>query len=121
MTVLVAFLLALAAAVSCSTHRHLAGPSTPVTGTFHEVGGPPPGINRPLVGTITVYSGTSASGIQVTVVHTDANGRFQAVLSPGTFFFVGRSSDVSGIPCTSDGPVTLTRAPASVVVTCSLK
>src|SRR6266496_5341695 len=67
------------------------GPSTPVSGTFHEVGGPAPGIDVPLVGDITVYSGTSASGVQVTVLHTNAKGHFSVDLAPGTFFFVGRS------------------------------
>jgi hypothetical protein len=95
-------------------------PSTPVTGTFHEVGGPAPGVDIPLAGDITVYSGTSASGIQVTVLHTDAKGHFHVDLNPGTFFFVGRSPIVSGASCTSSGPVVLTSAPASVAVTCSV-
>jgi len=115
-------LIVLVGAAGCGSadHSHPA-PSTPVTGRFHEVGGPDRGLDRPLVGTITVHSGTDASGTQVTVVRTDAKGRFTVDLAPGAFFFVGRSSDVSGIPCTSDGPVTLTSAPASVVVTCHLK
>jgi hypothetical protein len=92
-----------------------------VTGTFREVGGPLPGVDRPLVGDITVYSGASTNGPQVTVAHTDANGRFRVVLNPGTFFFVGRSSLVGGVPCTSGGPVTLTTAAASVFVTCHIK
>ena len=75
----------------------------------------------PLVGDITVYSGTSASGIQVTVLHTDAKGHFGVDLAPGTFFFVGRSPSVSGASCTSSGPVVLTLAPESVVVTCHIK
>jgi hypothetical protein len=57
----------------------------------------------------------------VTVVHTDANGKFRVILAPGTFFFVGHSASVGGVPCTSDGPVTLTTAAASVVVRCQIK
>jgi hypothetical protein len=115
-------LIVLLAAAGCGSAEHgRRPPSTPVTGRFHEVGGPDPGLDRPLVGTITVYNGTDASGTQVTVVRTDAKGRFTVDLNPGTFFFVGRSADVGGIPCTSDGPVTLTHAPATVVVTCQLK
>ncbi len=52
------------------------------------------------------------------VLHTDAKGQFHVDLAPGTFFFVGRSPDISGVPCTSRGPVVLTSAPASVVVQC---
>jgi hypothetical protein len=78
-------------------------------------------VDRALVGEITVYSGTSTSGPQVTVVHTDANGKFRVILAPGTFFFVGHSASVGGVPCTSDGPVTLTTAAASVVVRCQIK
>jgi hypothetical protein len=112
----------LAVVVGCSSHRRNGGgASTPVAGTFREVGGPSPGIDRPIAGDITVYLGTSASGAQVTVIHTDAKGQFHVVLAPGTFFFVGRSPDVGGVPCTSAGPVTLTSAPASVVVTCQIK
>jgi hypothetical protein len=116
-------LIVLVGTAGCASaaHGHRPAPSTPVTGTFHLVGGPAPGIDRPLVGKITVYSGADAHGTQVTVVPTDAHGRFAVELAPGTFFFVGRSADVGGVPCTSRGPVTLTRAPASVVVTCQVK
>src|SRR6266508_439699 len=92
----------IAGVVGCSSGGHGGPtPSTPVTGTFRMVGGPAPGIVRPLVGDVTVYSGTSASGLQVMVLHTDAKGQFHVDLAPGTFFFVGRSPDISGVPCTS--------------------
>jgi len=113
--------LLLAGAGGCRSGppRHPA-PSTPVTGTFHEVGDPPPGIDRPLAGEIIVYEGTNSRGTQVNAAHSDASGRFRLALGPGTFFFVGRSPSVSGALCTSDRSVTLTMAPQSVAVTCSI-
>jgi hypothetical protein len=115
----IGLLVAGAAGCRSGPPRHPA-PSTPVTGTFREVGGPAPGIDRPLAGEILVYEGASSRGTQVNAAHSDASGRFRLVLGPGTFFFVGRSPSVAGALCTSDGPVTLSTAPRSVAVTCSI-
>ena len=112
-------LLAVVAACS-SGDQHGPRPSTPVTGVLQLVGGPAPGAPRPMVGDITIYRGRNPSGPPVKALRTDANGHFQVDLAPGTFFFVGRSSSVSQMACTSSGPITLTSAPVSVAVNCSV-
>jgi len=114
-------LVTLLVLAGCSSSRHNGpGLSTLVTGVLQMVGGPPPGAPRPLAGDVTIYRGKDSTGSQVAAVRTDAKGRFRVDLSPGTFFFVGHSSSVPGMLCTTDGPITLASGPASVAVVCNV-
>jgi hypothetical protein len=64
------------------------GPPTGIVeGALLEVGGPPPGLDRAVFGTITV---TAPDG-RTTAVTTDRRGRYSATLAPGTYEAVGHS------------------------------
>jgi hypothetical protein len=120
--------LLLLAVVSCS-HRGSNGCSDNdkcrprgnwVTGSFREVGGPAPGIDQPLQGTITVYETSSGKIVEVGQVMSDSSGNFEINLGPGTFDFVGKTSAVSGVRCKNTKPLTLTWKPATVALACSV-
>jgi hypothetical protein len=71
-----------------------------VTGVLREIGGPPPGIDKPLAGEIVVHKGASSTGPEVGRVSADSTGRFVVRVPPGTYFFVGTPRHV-GITCSS--------------------
>jgi hypothetical protein len=62
-------------------------PTGTVDGSMHEVGGPAPGLDRPLSGTLTT---TATDGTQQTAT-VDKDGRFSIDVPPGRYTVVGRS------------------------------
>ncbi len=74
------------------------GAGTPPTstgtleGSLREVGGPPPGLDRGVAGTITV---TGPDG-RATAVTADGRGRYSATLAPGRYEAVGHSPSYGG-------------------------
>jgi hypothetical protein len=105
-------LVALVLATACSAHRS----GEPVHGTLREVGGPAPGLNRGVAGTVRA----SVPGAKrVATARTGSDGRFTLTLEPGTH--VLRGSWNSNALC---GPTTVHVAHATldnVLVICSIK
>jgi hypothetical protein len=109
-------------AVGCASDRPARTTHTTISGRFHEVGGPAPGIDQVVSGTISVYREATLTGSPVTSVHTDAQGRFNIDVEPGTYFLSGATPAVSGARCTGQGAVTAAiGAVATADVTCQLK
>jgi hypothetical protein len=137
--ILVTILAALALATGCNDNNkptdHGNGTPTPVgssatsaggrvaadvRGTFRMVGGPYPGISRPLQGTITVHENTR-DGKVVQTVTTDKHGKFATFLPPGRYWFVGTSRHITGMGCPNVHAVTVTAAAtAHVQVVCAI-
>ena len=69
--------------VGCGSGSEEAGV---VRGTLREVGGPPPGMDRPVVGTVTL---TRSNGVRIRV--KTADGRFRVKVAPGTYRLQGTS------------------------------
>jgi predicted lipoprotein len=91
-----------------------------VRGTFRMVGGPYPGISRPLTGTITIHQ-QNHDGPVVKTVQTATRGTFATRLSPGRYWFVGTSSHVTGVGCANLHAVTVTDGGvARVQVVCAI-
>lgn len=69
-----------------------------LVGKLEVVGGPSPGLARPLPGTVTA---TNADG-KKTFVTIGANGKFEVQLPPGSYSLMGHSPQVGGgtYPCT---------------------
>ena len=89
-----------------------------VSGRLLLVGGPSPGIERGLAGTIVVRS-AAKSGPIVTSVDAKANGSFRVDLPPGHYVFIGRSSSLQGVGCMGTHPVTVAASHlATVQVVC---
>jgi hypothetical protein len=106
----------------CTSDRPAGTTHATISGRFHEVGGPAPGIDKVVSGTISVYRESTLTGRAVTSVHTDAQGRFRIDVEPGTYYLSGATPAVSGARCTSQGAVTAANgAAATADVTCQLK
>jgi hypothetical protein len=73
-----------------------------VVGTYRIQGGPAPGINRPLSGTIVIHSGSETGKIVDTVTAT--NGHFHATVAPGSYVAVGTTGSGAHLICTSGLP-----------------
>jgi hypothetical protein len=89
------------------------GPNAPsntplgiIEGTMREVGGPPPGIDTRVAGSLTA---TAPDGNHVTA-SVDAAGRFSLQLPPGKYHVVGHSPQYGDgtYDCESGGPITVT-------------
>ena len=78
-----AILLPVAILVGCSA-------STPTTGTLtghlRQVGGPAPGVNRPVPGTVTISGGSATKALPV-----GDDGSYTVDVPPGTYTVVGHS------------------------------
>ena len=72
----------------------VSGPEGGVNGVLEEVGGPAPGIPRPVAGTV-VFTGGGGTKSRVVV---GSSGRFNANLSKGTYSVTGRHGD-HNLPC----------------------
>jgi hypothetical protein len=72
-------------------------------------------------GEIEVHQGSSPAGALVTLVRSEANGRFSVRLSRGTYFLVGRTVKPNAVGCYGDKPVAVASAPISVDVVCVAK
>jgi hypothetical protein len=60
---------------------------------MHYVGGPPPGADRPIPGTVSISPGPNHP--DVATLQTDRNGRFHASVRPGTYLVIGASPRLS--------------------------
>ena len=116
MRVRIYLLVGLAAvAVGCtggSTHPHAKPLSRQtsdtsvgtVLGRFLEIGGPSPGIHQGLSGTVAFHARTPTGPI-VLSVRTDANGRFRAALTAGSYVVIGQSPSISAPTCSGTSRV----------------
>jgi hypothetical protein len=77
-----------------------------IEGTMREVGGPPPGINKRLPGSLAA---SRADGRSATTA-VDGAGRFSLSIAPGKYRVVGHSPQYGdgSYSCESGGPVTVT-------------
>ena len=113
-----AVLLPAALLVGCSA-------STPANGTLaghlRQVGGPPPGENRPVPGTISITGGAVTRELQV-----GQDGAYAVDVPPGTYTVVGHSpTALSGnkqMDCPANGAAAVTSgATTTADPICSIK
>jgi hypothetical protein len=89
-----------------------------VAGDVRVVGGPAPGVNYPIPGTVQVFAGTGTSGMPVATASADARGRFSATVPLGTYTFVSAAGKQHyGTACSSP-TVLVTGASVPVEVRC---
>jgi hypothetical protein len=88
-----------ATTAAASDHGSTASSQATIVGTFRIIGGPYPGINRPLSGVIKIHVG-SESG-RVVAVTTAKAGHFTVAVPPGQYVAVGTSGSQSSLICTS--------------------
>ena len=69
--------------VGCSSQTPANGT---ITGHLRQVGGAPPGVNRPVPGTVTITGGTVTKDLQV-----GQDGSYTVEVPPGTYSVVGHS------------------------------
>lgn len=94
-----------------------------VLGTFRMVGGPAPGISRPLSGTIAIHK-NNRNGRIVKTVHAAGRGMFATFLPTGRYWLVGTSPQFDGSRrgCPTVHPVSVaTSQPVVVRVVCEAK
>jgi hypothetical protein len=94
---------------------------TEVTGVLEMVGGPAPGLARPVRGTVTI-TGSTGNRCEVKVA---ANGEFHVDIAAGTYQLTGRSPSFGSgnLPCSADHRVTADRdhTPAVANVICPVR
>ena len=83
-----------------------------VTGSLRIVGGPAPGVNHAVPGTIQALGPGGPCGVR-----TNTDGTFRMQLRGGRYDFIGRPEDGTG-PCRASGVVVPAREP--VAVTCDI-
>ena len=98
-----------------------------VSGVIRLVGGPAPGSDHAVAGTVSVYRG-DVSGRPMASVHSDAHGSFVISLPPGTYalaatsprYAVNQPSDLP--PCRAREPIVVTRNAATTAdVLCEMR
>jgi len=110
--------VALLSLIACSSSQQDVGT---LTGHLRQVGGPPPGVDRPVGGTVTITSPDKAMTISV-----GSDGVFRVDLPAGTYTVVGHSpSTLSGdkeadCPATSPAVVAAGRTNSSDAI-CSIR
>jgi hypothetical protein len=77
-----------------------------VVGTYRIQGGPAPGINRPLSGTIVIHVNSETGKIVDTV--TAVKGHFTATVAPGRYVAVGTTGSGASLICSSGLATTAT-------------
>lgn len=89
-----------------------------IAGTLREVGGPSPGLDRAIAGTVTI---TGRSGFSVRAP-TNRNG-FSVDLPVGTYTVTGTSLSINDghTSCSAGGPVAVARGLTTVAVICPIK
>lgn len=100
--------------------------STPASGTIaghlRQVGGPPPGVNRPVPGTVTISGGSTTKELQV-----GKDGSYTVDVPPGTYTVVGHSPTTLGggstqLPCPARGDAVVTSGASTTSdAICSIK
>ena len=90
-----------------------------IAGRFRIVGGPAPGINRPLSGRIEVHAGT-ATGKVVAVTSTTSSGVFSVSVPAGRYVLVGLTGHSTGAACTSGLPTPVAGQTARATVQCDV-
>jgi hypothetical protein len=91
-----------------------------IAGRFRIVGGPAPGIDRPLSGRIDVHAG-AATGKVVAVTSTTSSGAFSVSVSAGRYVLVGLTGHSTGASCTSGLPTTVAAGQtARAIVQCDV-
>lgn len=91
-----------------------------IEGTMREVGGPPPGIDKRLPGSLTA---SRTDGKPVTAA-VDGAGRFSLSLAPGKYHVVGHSPQYGDgtYDCEAGGPVTVTAHTVThIELVCSIR
>jgi hypothetical protein len=97
--------LVCAAAVSgCGSHQE---PGS-VVGDYRQVGGPAPGVNHPVRGTIWAYNGRitwdhAFKSTAIAHVRTDSGGRFDLRLPVGQFTLFGSPGTSDSLPSNGCG------------------
>jgi hypothetical protein len=92
-------LAACAANAATPNHPPPNKPDGSIIGTFRIQGGPYPGINRPLSGTIEIHVGSETG--QVVATTTAKAGHFTVAVPAGRYVAVGRTGSGSSLLCTS--------------------
>jgi hypothetical protein len=72
------------------------------TGTIQGqliAGGPPPGSNNPLAGTVVARSGRDASDPVAATAKPGPDGSYRLDLPPATYYVTGSASTVAGLQC----------------------
>jgi hypothetical protein len=77
-----------------------------VVGTYRIQGGPAPGINRPLSGTIVIHANSETGKVVETV--TAVKGHFTTTVAPGRYVAVGTTGSGASVICTSGLAATAT-------------
>jgi hypothetical protein len=97
---------------------------TGIAGTLRMIGGPPPGMNRSVAGTVTIESPSGAT-CDVSVV---AGGSFAVSVPPGRYAVTGHSPNFGSgkYLCSSARQVNVARAhprsnPVSITVVCPIR
>ena len=93
---------------------------TGISGTLRMIGGPPPGINRAVAGTVTI---TSVSGSQCSV-EIGASGSFDVMVPVGRYTVTGRSPRFGNgnYECSAGRTISVTSAGStSVTVVCPVR
>jgi hypothetical protein len=99
---------------------HPTAPLGTVEGSMHERGGPPPGLDKPVAGTLIA---TARDGRQFKTT-IGPGGRFSTQLPTGTYTVVGHSPEFGSgtYDCNAGGPVTIRRdTPTHIELTCPLR
>jgi hypothetical protein len=111
----------LLAATGCSDHES----TGTVIGQYRLTGGPAPGVNRALQGTIWAYAGSIElseldQAMAVAHVRTDASGNFTMSLKPGSYSLVGAQGSSGSVNADSCGAPVLVSITASTQTTGNL-
>lgn len=104
--------LALAAGLMCAVGCTHSGSPTPtpvattsthdtasIVGTFEVVGGPAPGLSRPLSGRIAIHLDSATGRVVDTIEAVD--GHFHALVAPGHYVLAGQSVHLPDQTCTA--------------------
>lgn len=99
-----------------------------ITGSLHMAGGPAPGTDWTVPGTIYAFTTADQSGSPIASGRADERGRFQLRLPAGTYYLAGSSPRFkiypapAQPPCFAGGPVTVASAHvATASVVCAMK
>lgn len=99
-----------------------------VSGTLRMIGGPAPGTNVGIPGTIYAYRNRDLAGSPAATARTDGVGRFDLELRAGVYYLAASSPRFSisptpsGPPCRAGHAVTITAGGAgSATVVCPVK
>lgn len=79
------------AMTGCTSKSHTSAAQGTVTGMIRLVGGPPPGVNEPVPGTVSVFTSADLVGKAIATAQASTSGSFTVRLSPGTYYLAATS------------------------------